>query len=205
MKSLTLIFILFPASWLFAQKANKITAKTPHKYDSMRSIYIKTYTDHFFVWPVLKQRRLDYEISDLPEKNKRLLYKSNSPYSLGLGAYVFEVALEFAVAIPLDEKSKEIYGPSDARDIQVTLFTKKWGLDMFRQKYTGFYIDDPSIKKPDNSPISATARHRIQEYRGNVELYFQSQKVFPALNKQFCRPTNQEGGITYSFYNDCWF
>ena len=157
MKSLTLIFILFPASWLFAQKANKITAKTPHKYDSMRSIYIKTYTDHFFVWPVLKQRRLDYEISDLPEKNKRLLYKSNSPYSLGLGTYIFEVALEFTVAIPLAEKSKEIYGPSDARDIQVTLFTKKWGLDMFRQKYSGFYIDDPSLKMPDNTPYPQRA------------------------------------------------
>ncbi|HMG89693.1 MAG TPA: DUF4421 family protein [Chryseolinea sp.] len=152
MKFFFFIFFVVPVCWLFAQNSADINADTPNKYDSTRSIYIKTYTDHFFVWPVLKQRRLDYEISDLPEKNRRLLYKSNSPYSLGLGMYIFEVALEFTVAIPLDEKSKEIYGPSDARDLQVTLFTKKWGLDIFRQKYTGFYIDDPSIDIPNNTP-----------------------------------------------------
>jgi hypothetical protein len=148
MKYFFFIFFFAPACWLFAQNSAEITVSPPNKYDSIRAIYIKSYPDHFFVWPVLKQRRLDYEISDLPQKNRRLLYKSNSPYSLGLGAYIFEVALELTAAVPLDEKSKEIYGPSDASDIQVTLFTKKWGLDLYRQKYSGFYIDDPSIKIP---------------------------------------------------------
>ena len=157
MKYLSLIFFLSPVCWLFAQNAADITVNAPNRYDSMRSIYVKTYTDHFFVWPLLKQRRLDYEISDLPEKNKRLFYKSNSPYSLGLGAYIFEVGLEFTFAIPLDAKSKEIYGPSDARDLQLNLFTRSWGLDLFRQKYSGFYIDDPATKIPDNTPYPQRA------------------------------------------------
>lgn len=157
MKYLLFIYFCISASLLLAQNTTEISVSTPSRYDSLRSIYIKTYPDHFFVWPVLKQRRLDYEISDLPERGKRLLYKSNSPYSLGLGAYLFEVALEFTVAIPLDEKSKEIYGPSDARDLQLTLFTKKWGLDLFRQKYSGFYVDDPSIEIPDNTPFPQRA------------------------------------------------
>ena len=157
MKFLSFIFILVPGCWLFAQSTAEVTISAPTKYDSVRSIYIKTYPDHFFLWPVLKQRRLDFEISDLPAKNKRLMYKSNSPYALGLGAYIFEVAAELTFAIPLDEKSKEIYGPSDARDLQVTLFTKRWGLDAFRQKYTGFYIDDPSIKISDNTPYPQRA------------------------------------------------
>lgn len=152
MRFLFPIFFLLPAGWLFAQDGAEITINTPNRYDSMRSVYIKTYTDHFFVWPLLKQRRLDYEITDLPARNRRLLYKSNSPFSLGLGAYIFEVGLELTVAIPLDEKSKEIYGPSDASDIQLNVFTKSWGLDLFRQKYSGFYIDDPSFKIPDNTP-----------------------------------------------------
>jgi hypothetical protein len=106
---------------------------------------------------LLKQRRLDFEITDLPEKSRRLIYKSNSPFALGLGAYLFEVGLELTFAIPLDERSKEIYGPSDARDIQLNVFTKKWGLDVYRQKYSGFYIDDPSIEIPDNSPYPQRA------------------------------------------------
>ena len=157
MKFFFFISFLSPVCWLLAQEAAEITVNAPNRYDSLRSIYIKTYTDHFFVWPLLKQRRLDYEISDLPEKNRRLLYKSNSPYSLGLGAYIFEVGLEFTVAIPLDAKSKEIYGPSDARDIQLNLFTRSWGLDLFRQRYSGFYIDDPATKIPNDTPYPQRA------------------------------------------------
>lgn len=152
MRYLLFIFFFALAGSLIAQNTAEVSVNAPYKYDSLRSIYIKTYTDHFFVWPLLKQRRLDFEISDLPEKKRRLIYKSNSPYALGLGAYIFEVGLELTAAIPLDEKSKEIYGPSDASDIQLNLFTKKWGLDMFRQKYEGMYIDDPSLEIPDNTP-----------------------------------------------------
>ena len=157
MKYLFLIFFFLLSSWLLAQDAAEITVNTPNKYDSMRSIYIKTYPDHFFVWPLLKQRRLDFDITDLPAKNRRLLYKSNSPFALGFGAYIFEVGLEITFAIPLDEKSKEKFGPSDARDLQLNVFTKNWGLDVFRQKYSGFYIDDPSIKIPDDAPYPQRA------------------------------------------------
>jgi hypothetical protein len=157
MKVSFFIFCLLSTGCLFAQNSAEITVNTPNRYDSLRSIYIKTYTDHFFVWPLLKQRRLDFEIADLPARNRRLMYKSNSPFALGLGAYIFEVGLELTVAIPLDEKSKSIYGPSDARDIQLNLFTKNWGLDVYRQKYSGFYIDDPSLEIPDGSPYPQRA------------------------------------------------
>jgi hypothetical protein len=157
MKSFLFIFIFSPVGWLFAQNTADVTVNNPNRYDSMRSIYIKTYTDHFFVWPLLKQRRLDYDLTDLPQKSKRLLYKSNSPFALGVGAYIFEVGLELTFAIPLDEKSKTIYGPSDARDLQLNVFTKSWGLDLFRQKYSGFYIDDPSIEIPNGTPYPQRA------------------------------------------------
>jgi len=137
---------------LWAQENIEVTAAVPSKDDSIQSRYIKSFPDHFFIAPLLKQRRLDFEISDLPARNKRLIYKSNRPYSLGFAMYLFEVGLELTAAIPLDEKSKEIYGPSDARDIQLVLFTKKWGIDMYRQKYAGFYIDDPAVEVPDDEP-----------------------------------------------------
>jgi len=150
MKFLILIPVLCLSWPLWAQDDLTITVLS--KDDSIKSRYIREFPDHFFIAPLLKQRHLDFEISDLPAKSKRLNYKSNSPYSLGFAMYLFEVGLELTAAIPLAEKSKEIYGPSDARDIQLVLFTKKWGLDMYRQKYAGFYIDDPAVEVPDDAP-----------------------------------------------------
>lgn len=137
---------------LFAQENVEGTATVPSKYDSIRSIYIKSYPDHFFLWPVLKQRRLDFEIQDLPDRRKTLSYKSNKPYAFGLGMYLFELGIELTFAVPLAEKRMEIYGESDARDLQLNIFTKKWGLDLYSQKYSGFYIEDAAVKVPANTP-----------------------------------------------------
>src|SRR4030095_1745550 len=114
MKFFILIIPFCFSSHLWAQQDAAVTVSEPSKNDSLRSIYIKLYPDHFFLWPLLKQRRLDFEISDLPSKSTRLIYKSNRPYSVGMGMYFFEVALEITAAIPLNEKSVEKYGPSDA-------------------------------------------------------------------------------------------
>jgi hypothetical protein len=152
MKFFILILFVCASLQLIGQEIAEVTVAVPSKYDSLRSIYIKSYPDHFFLWPVIKQRRLDFELKDIPEGNKRIIYKSNKRYSFGLGMYLFELSIELTFAVPLAEKSKEIYGESDARDIQVNVFAKKWSLDLYRQKYDGFYIDDPSVTIPANSP-----------------------------------------------------
>jgi hypothetical protein len=119
---------------------------------SKRSGYIKGYPDYFFIWPVLKQRKFDFEIRDLKRSKDRLPFKSNKPYSFGLGMYLFELGFELAFAVPLDEQSKRIYGESKARDIQLNILGKKWGIDAYAQRYSGFYIDDPEVKVPANEP-----------------------------------------------------
>jgi hypothetical protein len=129
----------------YSQEDVEGTVVTPSAHtsrDSIRTHHIIRYDDQFFIWPVLKQRRLDFEIRD---KNRQALsYRTNRPFSLGLGMYVFEVALEFAVAIPLDEQSKYIFGESRARDFQANALGKRWGLEAYHQKYTGFYIEHSS-------------------------------------------------------------
>jgi hypothetical protein len=55
---------------------------------------------------------------------------------------------EIAFAVPLNEQSKEIYGESEARDVQLNLLGKRWGMDIFYQKYSGFYITDKN-NEPD--------------------------------------------------------
>jgi hypothetical protein len=140
-------FFLVVASCIFASSySQQDTART------IRSDYIKSYPDYFFLWPVLKQRKFDFEIRNLKGSRNKLQYKSNKPYSFGIGMYLFELGFELAFAIPLDEKSKEIYGESKARDIQLHVLGKRWGMDAFVQKYSGFYLIDPEVDIPANTP-----------------------------------------------------
>lgn len=150
MRFVFLIIFLFPAA-LVAQQNAEVTVSPPAR-DSLRSTYIKSFPDHFFIWPVIKQRKLDFEITDLKGSEYTLGYKSNKPFSFGVGMYLFELGFELAFAVPLDEQSKKIYGESDARDIQLNVLGKKWGVDAYFQQYDGFYIEDPELKIAANAP-----------------------------------------------------
>ena len=145
MRFLFTLFILGLCLFVYAQD-DEVTYSQKVNYDSLREHYVKSYPDHFFLWPVLKQRSQDFELKSLTDPKNKLNYKSNKPYSFGLGLYVFDVSLELTAAIPLNEKNKEIYGESKAQDFQINAIGKKWGVDAYFQKYKGYYIVDPNIK-----------------------------------------------------------
>jgi hypothetical protein len=143
------IFFAFAAMFSFSVHAQNVGRSAA---DSQRSQYIKSYPDHFFIWPVLKQRKLDFELRNVDGRKSTLQYKSNKPYSLGVGMYLFELGFELAFAVPLDEQSKRIYGESKSRDIQLNILGKKWGADLAYQRYSGFYIEDENNPLPANTP-----------------------------------------------------
>lgn len=152
MKSLFFLVFVCASYPLIAQEDVVVSAYEKNAYDSVRSRYIQTFPHHFFLWPVLKQRRLDFVMEDLPDRRKSLTYKSNKPNAIGLGMYVFELGIEVTFATPIDQKRKEIYGESNTSDLQVNILNKKWGLDLYYQKYQGFYIQDSDIDVPVNVP-----------------------------------------------------
>ncbi len=120
--------------------------------DSLRAFYIQEYPHDFFIWPVLKYRSLSFEARDRSDDNKKISFKPNNTSSFGIGFYLFEVGFEIAFAVPLGEQQKRIYGESDARDLQINVLTKSWGIDVYNQKYAGFYKDDARVKIPKNTP-----------------------------------------------------
>lgn len=119
--------------------------------DSLRNIYIQRFPDHFFIWPVLKRRSLSFEMRSENDRQK-IKYSPNNAFTFGLGAYLFDLALEITGNIPLDEKSRTTYGESSAHDFQINALTRSWGLDLFRQKYDGYYVDDPDISYAKGDP-----------------------------------------------------
>lgn len=130
----------------FAQDEVEVLSPTPQN-DTIRERYIKHFPDHFFVYPLLKQRSLSFEF-EKRNGDDMLTFKPNNSLSLGVGAYLFEVGLSLTLAVPVDEKSRSLYGASKTRDIQVNIFNQKWGLDVFYQKYSGFYVSDQDDEPP---------------------------------------------------------
>jgi hypothetical protein len=127
--------------------AQELELSTPHpSKDSLRDGNIQLFPNDFFVYPVLKQRTLSFEL-EKRDRSGLLTFRPNRTYSFGVGLYLFEVGAELAVAIPVAEKKTTLFGKSKARDIQLNLLGKKFGLDMYYQRYRGFYVTDR-----DNEP-----------------------------------------------------
>lgn len=125
------------------------------KVDSLQNDFIQRYPDYFFLWPVLKQKRLSFDVANKKD-NESVEFKPNNSYTVGLGAYVFDLALEVTFAIPINEKDKETFGESRARDLQINALSRNWGGDLYYQKYTGFYSDDGSFY-PEDKPYPQRA------------------------------------------------
>lgn len=120
--------------------------------DSVRSRFIAHFPDHFFVYPVLKKRSLSFEL-EKTDRSGLLAFRPNNSYSFGVGMYLFELNFELAFAVPIDEKSKTMYGDSKARGLNLNVFGKKWGVDVFYQKYTGFYVTDRENPAAPDTPF----------------------------------------------------
>jgi hypothetical protein len=144
MRSVFLICFLIAHGWTQAQDV-ELTAPEASR-DSLRSGHIQLFPNDFFVYPVLKQRTLSFEL-EKTDRSRLLTFRPNRTYSFGVGLYLFEVGAELAVAVPVAEKKTELFGESKARDIQLNMLGKKFGLDMYYQRYRGFYITDR-----DNEP-----------------------------------------------------
>jgi hypothetical protein len=111
------------------------------------------FRDHFFVWPVIKQKSLSFEIQNTLDKKEKLTYKPNNAYTLGFGAYLFELGLELTFAVPINEKNQTRYGSSSSRDFQLNVLGKEWGGELFYQHYNHFYVDDPNSPVPPDQPL----------------------------------------------------
>lgn len=110
--------------------------------DTLRSKYIQQFPDKFFVWPLIKQRELNFDISNRFDNSQELKYRPNNLYSVGVGFNLFELSFELSMAIPLDEKNRSTYGPSDIRDLQLSFVGKQWAADIYSQRYKGFYVEN---------------------------------------------------------------
>lgn len=138
-----------------------------HSTDTLRGRYIKKYPDHFFIWPVIKRRSLSFDISSEGKANDALSFRPNNAYSVGIGAYLFDISAEVSLSVPIDEKSSGRFGTSEARDLSASLLGSNWGVDVFVQRYERFYLGNPVPAVAANRPYPLRPDIRLTNFGGN--------------------------------------
>lgn len=144
--------------------------------DSIRNTHIKHFSDHFFVWPVIKKRELSFQVASVLDKKKEFSFKPNNSYSFGLGINIFEINLEASFSIPVDIKSQERFGISEVRDFQAVALGKKWLADVYTQKYQGFYFSNSDQVVPPNQPFPQRADLATRNFGFSFAYIFNNQK-----------------------------
>jgi Domain of unknown function (DUF4421) len=119
-----------------------------HRRDSIRAEYIEEFPDDFSIWPMLKYRALAFSIDDKKQKQPTVTFNPNNDFKAGAGFYLFDISFEVSFSVPIAVRDEAIYGKSKSTDLQINALTKSVGLDLYYQKYTGFFKDDEAVKIP---------------------------------------------------------
>jgi hypothetical protein len=141
MKKVAFLPFLFTATITMCQQATEITVA-----NSSRQKSIERFPDRFFIWPLIKYRTVNFTLQQQTNSSNKLNYRPNNSIGMGFGFYLFEVAAEFTFAVPVQAERVSLFGKTKAQDLQLNLLGKTWGLDLFYQRYNGFYRDDPNAK-----------------------------------------------------------
>ncbi len=156
-KILSFLFLVFFSTGGWSQSDS--LRKEPNSHDSLRSLYIKRYPDHFSLWAVIKSRSLGFDARNI-KTNDAIRYRPNSRTSLGVGLYLFEVLAEITFSVPEEPSSVEKFGSTRVRDVQLNAIGKFWGADAYWQRYNGFYLDNSAAAVngifPQRADIKAT-------------------------------------------------
>lgn len=193
-----LLLAIFSLNAFLASAQQDAEVVLPSGDGTLRGAYIRGYPDHFFVWPVLKQRRLDFDLQN-PNNKRQLSFNSNKPYSAGLGMYIFELAVEIAFAVPFNEQNKRIYGESKARDLQLNVLGRRWGVDLYHQRYRGFYLEDSEIDIPANEPFPQRPDVRTRNVGVTVSHIFNKNRFSFRSPYNFSERQLKSGGSFVAF------
>ncbi|HMQ00192.1 MAG TPA: DUF4421 family protein, partial [Cyclobacteriaceae bacterium] len=126
---------------------------TTEANDRTDSTYIRKFTDHFAIAGIIKEKRFDFTLrSRTGAGNFRRDFRPNNAYSAGIGLFLFDVNVELTAGIPFSERNTERYGITDTRDLQMNIITHKIGVELYHQRYNGFYVVDPAVSIAPGDP-----------------------------------------------------
>ena len=110
---------------------------------SSLSPYYTDYSDHLLLkfGTVIKSNKLQIVQSNYGKTAK---FAPTSTSSLGGGVNYKWFGLALSLGLPISTEDIEKYGNTTRLDAQFNIYTKKFGVDVFFQNYTGYHLENPS-------------------------------------------------------------
>jgi len=111
-------------------------------------------------------------MASIRDPSKSLTFKPNTSYSAGVFVeYFWKTGIEASLSIPINLKNQERYGTSSASDFQINTISKRWLLDAYWQKYSGFYFSNPFLVVPANQPYPHRDDLQTRNFGNHVYLF----------------------------------
>lgn len=137
----------------------------------------------FYTYPTSFAARLVFQERELPvilqpqQGVGKAVYEPNSNRTFGVGGRVFGIS--YTVSFPLPQalqRDPERFGQTTQRDLRISAFRNRFGLQLERQDYTGYYLNniqelDADWKAGGEFPLRE--RLRVKRFGVGVSYLFQ--------------------------------
>ncbi|MFH1727033.1 MAG: DUF4421 family protein [Pseudomonadota bacterium] len=96
----------------------------------------------FTGYPILNSTISPQELTNDEETD--INWDPNSMFTLGIAGSYKGIGLSLEFNIPNSARDETLYGNTDYWDLQFHYFHRYFGVDLFYQTYSGFYLDNPA-------------------------------------------------------------
>lgn len=103
---------------------------------------IESYKDKVLVKTAIKSSSLNLSIADGTQNEETIDYNANTPLALGGAVYYNDFGISAFIGLFNNENDSD-YGKTEYTDFQFFYFFKKFGSELYFQKYQGYYLDNP--------------------------------------------------------------
>ncbi len=172
--------------------------------DSLRrkGDYFYSYPHKFAVRLVYQQRQLPFILDPLPGEG-RAVYQSNSRRTFGVGGSLFGVSFTVSFLLPesLQRNSAQADNSIKQRDLRLNAFHKRFGVQLDRQDYTGYFlnnIDELDADWDEGESYPYRQDMRVKRFGAGVFYLFQPDKFSysAALNNK--KKQHTSGGTFFT-------
>jgi hypothetical protein len=108
--------------------------------DSVSTTYYADYSD---LLALRIYTNTKWNTLDIIKEDQTLSLRPHSPTSLGAGFNYKDYGLAIAFGLPKSESSNKKYGSTKRLDLQMNMYSPKFGFDGFAQFYKGYYNSNP--------------------------------------------------------------
>lgn len=119
------------------------------------STYIREFPGTVTVRTFTGEKIAAFRLTDRT-RDENLQFRPNNALTLGFGATIRGLGLNFSFKLPYHDAKEELYGKTHRLDLQVHRYRSRFAFDAYLQRYRGFHLNDKadvtSITGPQEYP-----------------------------------------------------